>query len=120
MNEYDEDGEYKRLRENPNYGLDKKTESKKQRHIIIIFVILLVCVILGVFIVNLWNMAEVSLAKSYVSEHYGDKYSYISSKAVYSGGGCVMLPKESVTVVFQGEDFSVVTVVVKGGTVTES
>jgi len=120
MNEYNEYSEYNKIMENPDYGLDSKAESKKQRHIIIIFAILLVCVILAIFIVNLWNIAEVSLAQNYVKENYGDKYSYVSSKAIYSGGGCVMFPKESVTVVFQGDDFSIISVVVKDGKVTEN
>ena len=63
------------------------------------------------------NVGEVSLAKDYVKEHYGDTYNYVSSKAIYSGGGCVVLPKESVNVVFQGDDFSVITVTVKDGKV---
>ena len=119
-NEYSEYAEYNRIMENPDYALDSKTETKKQRHIIIIFGILLVCVVLAIFIVNLWNIAEVSLAKSYVKENYGDKYSYVSSKAVYMGGGCVVFPKESVTVVFQGDDLSVMTVIVKDGKVMEN
>ncbi len=105
--------------ESPDYGLDPKAETKRQRHIIIIFAILLVCVILGVMIFSLWNVGEVSLAKSYVKEHYGDKYEYAASKAVYTGGNCVMSPKESVTVIFQGKDFSMITVVVKDGKVEE-
>ncbi len=103
--------------ESPDFGLDPKNESKKQKHIIIIFAVILISVILGIFIFNLWNVGEVSLAKDYVKEHYGDGYSYVSSKAVYLGGGCAVSPKESVTVIFQGEDFSLITVVVKDGSV---
>ena len=105
--------------ESSDYGLDPKAESKKQRHIIIIFAILLICVILGIFIFYLLNIGEVSAAKGYVKEHYGDKYEYAASKAVYTGGNCVMSPKESVTVIFQGKDFSMITVVVKDGKVEE-
>lgn len=105
--------------ESPDFGLDPKKESKKQRHIIIIFAIIMICIILGIFIFNLLNVGEVSLAKDYVKEHYGDTYSYVSSKAVYSGGSCVASAKESVTVVFQGNDFSVITVTVKGGAAYE-
>ena len=105
--------------ESPDYGLDPKAESKKQRHIIIIFAVLLICVVLGIFIFSLWNIGEVSAAKSYVKEHYGEEYEYVSSKAVYSGGNCVLSPKGSVTVVFQNKDFSVITVTVKGGSVYE-
>ena len=36
-NEYSEYAEYNRIMENPDYALDSKTETKKQRHIIIIF-----------------------------------------------------------------------------------
>ena len=106
--------------ESPDFGLDPKKESKKQRHIIIIFAIIMICIILGIFIFNLLNVGEVSLAKDYVKKNYGDKYSYVSSKAVYMGGGCVVFPKESVTVVFQGDDLSVMTVIVKDGKVMEN
>ena len=105
--------------ESPDFGLDPKKESKKQRHIIIIFAIIMICIIFGIFIFNLLNVGEVSLAKDYVKKNYGDKYSYVSSKAVYTGGGCVASPKESVTVIFQGNDFSVITVTVKGGVAYE-
>ena len=105
--------------ESPDYGLDPKAESKRQRHIVIIFAVLLVCMVLGVFIFNLLNAGEVSLARSYVQEHYGDRYEYATSKAVYKGGNCVMSPKESVTVIFHGKDFSVVSVVVRDGKVME-
>ncbi len=103
----------------PDYGLDPKAEAKRQRHIIVIFAMLLVSVILGVFIFNLLNAGEVSLASSYVREHYGDGYEYATSKAVYKVGNCVMSPKESVTVIFHGKDFSVISVVVKDGKVVE-
>ena len=105
--------------ESPDYGLDPQAETKRQKHIIIIFAILFVCVILGIFIFNLWNIGEVSAAKSYVKENYGDGYKYVSSKAVYSGGNCVISPKKSVTVTFQGEDFSVINIVVKDGKIEE-
>lgn len=36
-NEYSEYIEYNRIMENPDYALDSKTETKKQKHIIIIF-----------------------------------------------------------------------------------
>ena len=103
--------------ESPDFGLDPKEESKRQRHIIIIFAIIMICIIFGIFIFNMLNVGEVSLAKDYVKEHYGDTYNYVSSKAIYSGGGCVVLPKESVNVVFQGDNFSVITVTVKDGKV---
>ena len=104
--------------ESSDYGLDPKAESKKQRHIIIIFAILLICVILGIFIFYLLNIGEVSAAKGYVKENYGEQYIYVSSKAVYSMGNCVLSPKESVIVTFQGNDLSVINVIVKNGTVT--
>ena len=53
-NEYSEYIEYNRIMENPDYALDSKTETKKQKHIIIIFAVLLVGVILAIFIFNLW------------------------------------------------------------------
>lgn len=105
--------------ESPDYGLDPKSESKKQKHIIILFSVLLTVVILGIIIFNLWNIGEVQAAKDYVKEHYGDGYSYVSSRAVYTVGNCAMSPKESVIVLFQGSDLSVVTVTVKGGTAYE-
>ena len=59
-NEYSEYAEYNRIMENPDYALDSKTETKKQRHIIIIFGILLVCVVLAIFIVNLSCFREMT------------------------------------------------------------
>ncbi len=103
------------LPENPDFGLEPKRESQKQKHIMILFSIILICVVLGTVIFNLWNIGEVHLAKDYVREHYGDNYSYVSSKALYTGGGCVASPKENVTVIFQGNDLSVITVIVKNG-----
>lgn len=105
------------LPESPDFGLDSKKKSQKQKHMIILFSALLICIILGFFIFNLWNIGEVNLAKEYVKEHYGDGYSYVSSKALYTGGGCIASPKENVTVIFQGNDFSVLTVVIKNGEV---
>lgn len=105
--------------EGADFGLDPKEESKRQKHIIIIFTAVLISVVLGIFIFNMLNVGEVSLAKDYVKEHYGDTYNYVSSKAIYSGVGCVASPKESVTVIFQGNDFSVITVTIKGGVAYE-
>lgn len=105
--------------ESPDYGLHPQAETKKQKHIIIIFAILMICVILGIFIFYLLNIGEVSAAKGYVKENYGERYIYVSSKAVYSVGNCVLSPKERVVVTFQGDDLSVINVVVKNGTITE-